>query len=367
MNRLILIGNGFDLAHGRKTSYMDFIFHYIKDCFIKAAKTSVYEDPLITVKKQRFGNVQDIMDVTELDQFSIYKALHPNTGSFDQVQHQNGLKPFLFETKSTFFENLLTKCKDHRWVDIENEYYGYLKECLKPHSSVHSLRQLNSSFSYLIQRLREYLSQLENFYTIQQYFPIFGSKIKRSDIAKFDPGGDQIPEKSLIVNFNYTATMEAYSLTEKIGIQSEPIDINYIHGNIMDPKEPIIFGFGDEIDKHYKDLEDSDMKGVLTYMKSFGYFRNSNYHNLVRFISSADYQVYVLGHSCGRSDRTLLNMIFENQRCLSIKIFFHQNGERDNYTDITEELSRHFIDKVAMRNKIVPRSLSEPMPQYMLR
>lgn len=25
MNRLIIIGNGFDLAHGLKTSYMDFI------------------------------------------------------------------------------------------------------------------------------------------------------------------------------------------------------------------------------------------------------------------------------------------------------------------------------------------------------
>ena len=31
MNRLIIIGNGFDLAHGLKTSYHDFILHYLKD------------------------------------------------------------------------------------------------------------------------------------------------------------------------------------------------------------------------------------------------------------------------------------------------------------------------------------------------
>ncbi|WP_276880436.1 AbiH family protein, partial [Bacteroides heparinolyticus] len=28
MNRLVIIGNGFDMAHGLKTSYMDFINWY---------------------------------------------------------------------------------------------------------------------------------------------------------------------------------------------------------------------------------------------------------------------------------------------------------------------------------------------------
>ena len=34
MNRLVLIGNGFDLAHGLKTSYEDFIYWYFS-IFIK--------------------------------------------------------------------------------------------------------------------------------------------------------------------------------------------------------------------------------------------------------------------------------------------------------------------------------------------
>ena len=32
MNRLILIGNGFDLAHGLKTKYADFIEWYRREC-----------------------------------------------------------------------------------------------------------------------------------------------------------------------------------------------------------------------------------------------------------------------------------------------------------------------------------------------
>ncbi len=41
MNRLILIGNGFDLAHGLKTSYHDFILDYFKNCFIAAISYAV--------------------------------------------------------------------------------------------------------------------------------------------------------------------------------------------------------------------------------------------------------------------------------------------------------------------------------------
>ena len=42
MNRLILIGNGFDLAHGLKTCYKDFILWYIKGRFDKAQQNMEY-------------------------------------------------------------------------------------------------------------------------------------------------------------------------------------------------------------------------------------------------------------------------------------------------------------------------------------
>lgn len=41
MNRLIIIGNGFDLAHGFKTSYNDFIVHL----FQEAVNTADYRKP----------------------------------------------------------------------------------------------------------------------------------------------------------------------------------------------------------------------------------------------------------------------------------------------------------------------------------
>lgn len=50
MNRLILLGNGFDLAHGLPTSYNDFILWYLNDFIEKAVKTGRYRDELMEVE-----------------------------------------------------------------------------------------------------------------------------------------------------------------------------------------------------------------------------------------------------------------------------------------------------------------------------
>jgi hypothetical protein len=53
MNRLIIIGNGFDLAHGLKTDYNSFIVWYLKKCFAKALNGNSgsyeYNDKLIGI------------------------------------------------------------------------------------------------------------------------------------------------------------------------------------------------------------------------------------------------------------------------------------------------------------------------------
>jgi hypothetical protein len=49
MNRLIIIGNGFDLAHGMKTSYNDFMKWYVRTSFETASKTLRYNDPLFSI------------------------------------------------------------------------------------------------------------------------------------------------------------------------------------------------------------------------------------------------------------------------------------------------------------------------------
>jgi hypothetical protein len=121
------------------------------------------------------------------------------------------------------------------------------------------------------------------------------------------------------------------------------------------------------LDEDYLKMESEKWNGFFKYIKSFWYLKNSNYHNLIRFIEDDDFQVFILGHSCGLSDRTMLNMIFEHKNCKSIKIYYHEDKEGDNnFTNLTQEISRHFKNKGDMRKKIVPFDKSEPMPQVVI-
>jgi len=93
-------------------------------------------------------------------------------------------------------------------------------------------------------------------------------------------------------------------------------------------------------------------------------FKTVNYRELIRFIDSEDFQVFILGHSCGLSDRTMLNMIFQHPKCVSIKVFYYEKEGWNNFFDLTQEIARHFRDKELMRRKIVSQDISESMPQW---
>ena len=172
---------------------------------------------------------------------------------------------------------------------------------------------------------------------------------------------------TLFLNFNYTGTARLYNgriLNPETGYAR----IIHIHGELpmfdWNQEPGICFGFGDEMDEDYSLIENLDNNVFLENFKSFFYFQNLAYKNLMDYIDSEKYQVFIMGHSCGLSDRTLLNTIFEHENCRSIKIYYHQRKDgSDNYHEITQNISRHFNDKKLMREILVNKSLSVPFPQ----
>jgi len=142
-----------------------------------------------------------------------------------------------------------------------------------------------------------------------------------------------------------------------------------IHGGLSDQSNPIIFGYGDEIDSHYEKIENLNNNELLKNIKSFGYFRTNNYQRVNSFIEGEGkgFTVKILGHSCGLSDRILLNTIFDHPNCKAIKIYYYQKSETENdYFEKTQEISRHFkaSGKGDMRTKIVPFSQSIPLVPF---
>jgi len=398
MNRLILIGNGFDLAHGLKTSYKDFIFWYLDECFNKAgmsANGQFYEDEFIRVEileHYRLMNLarnageegisKYLYDKGELRNYLDYK--------YDQTYiSPTNIKKYNFVSeslahvillKSKFFKNLLYTCLDCGWVDIEQEYFNTLKKFNDKQNSHDPdyIRTLNKNFNFLKNKLEEYLIPQDRQFDQRLNFQLVKQLGQEFNIHDFDPSiaenelraklgkDDSIPyvNKVYILNFNYTDTFYNYIKEVKSNTFSK-IEINHIHGQLNDLDNPIIFGFGDEHDKDYAQFEEIGNNTLFEHVKSYHYLKTSNYRNLIRFLNEGYYQVFVVGHSCGLSDRTMFKEIFDHENCKSVKILHHKRADgTTDFFDKTINLGRHFTDKGRMRKLIVNFNEADAIPQF---
>lgn len=386
MNRVVLLGNGFDLAHGIKTGYVDFIKWYIAQCVKVVVSKTHYEDSLIKISNNPNykwtvaypeGEIESLVDECYKKGFNLNRFGNSSLDWDGRTQ----VYPFRFQIESRILQLLLKHCAIKNWVDVEAIFYESLIEVLKANIDTtkkeERLQKLNESMREIKKQLEIYLSSLDEPVIIAAYKKILFDYITNDDLESTRKGEDDIiflnnrgepsergqPEETLILNFNYTDTIEMYVSD---GIRIEPkIKLNYIHGKLNTKDNPIVFGFGDEIDKRYSEIENEAASGYFEHIKSFWYLRTSNYRDLVRFVDGEKYQIVILGHSCGLSDRTMLHMLLEHDNCKSIKLYYHGTATDNNYTEITYEIARHFHDKSTMRKRIISLDKSTNMPQIL--
>ena len=392
MNRIILIGNGFDLAHNLPTGYRDFMDWYWRGFAKKIydeGVLSAYEDCLV---KFKIGNTKMFCSLTSPD-----KELN-SSGNIEAYIKKCDYSALKLIFKNDFWKHISAKVHLETWLDIENEYYILLKSYLNVENRNALVKKLNAEFCQVKNLLEKYLTEvcrleIKEESSIQNAFRLV---IMSNDIAlskrnlyldsvalerkgyenqtdksvkyklldkeiKEEPRVGYIaPEQTLILNFNYTNTVRRYTSSRVINI----------HGELNNPKNPIIFGYGDELDEDYKKIEQTNDNDFLNNIKSIHYHNTSNYRQLLTFLQNDPYQVFVMGHSCGNSDRTLLNTIFEHPNCISIKPFYYQWKDKesgvmkDNYTELVKNISRNFNDKQNMRDIVVNKEYCKPLVPY---
>ena len=92
------------------------------------------------------------------------------------------------------------------------------------------------------------------------------------------------------------------------------------------------------------------------------YLEADNYRKMLEFVESGPFQVCIMGHSCGNSDRTLLNTIFEHKNCISIKPFYYEKKDgTDNYLELVQNISRNFNDMKLMRDRVVNKTYCQSL------
>ena len=341
------------MAHKLPTSYKDFINWYWD------------------YRLQRLINNQSNVSEDILCKMTCFDKIWAGTLYFDYdlkcshgIHIYNHLKSNDKKYKvelSPLFERIMTSVETKGWVDVENEYYSLLillHSHVKDNYSYH-----NKQLEHLRDLLVEYLSKIDydkilkvnNDIKYNVYRPLDSWKdYSLGDIDKYrtDPNYN-ILEDVMLLSFNYTKTPELYKEDDTI--------IDYIHGKLDNPQS-IIFGYGDELDEGYKKLMDKNDNECLRNIKSIKYLESNRYRKVLRFIESKPFQILIMGHSCGNSDRTLLNTLFEHKNCISIKPYYYiKRDGTDNYLELVQNISRNFTDMKLMRDRVVNKTYCEPL------
>ena len=127
---------------------------------------------------------------------------------------------------------------------------------------------------------------------------------------------------SLILNFNYTNTVERL-YSQKIKLSK----ILHIHGELKNDLNPIIFGFAAD-NEDIKLLVDKEDNEYLRNIKRHEYKRTSNEKILADYLSNhKKIRVTILGHSCGISDKLILEQILNHNNIHSVRILYYNNYE----------------------------------------
>jgi hypothetical protein len=214
------------------------------------------------------------------------------------------------------FLKIISRGLERKWVDIEKEYYQQVLSLLKTHKSkgdYEEIGKLNEDFEKIKNALEKYLERVVNQGIILDEYikhniydniepneiTSIGNNIRKQagDIEQRNTirnirnheriedlsqsQDDKIylkPKSILFLNFNYSPTAKQYLNGEG---ESE---ILHIHGELNNPDNPIIFGYGDELDDKYPSIEKTNDNRFLENMKYIKYMRTDNHKKLLNFI-----------------------------------------------------------------------------------
>ncbi len=382
VKKLILVGNGCDLAMGLPTSYSDFMLWFTRKYLLKALekeplpKNSPFKNGIIKYETSKMQGRAFVLDnvlgifipysidqgedsieiIKRVKECHSFKDLKTVINEFNiYISHTNISNKYRSLIQSVIVRGL------NGWVDIEELFYTRLKEIIKSgERTVKYVKSLNQEMERLTLELNEYLlSQVEpHIFKIPNRTKAKIAKQFREPIPP-EPGNsccssEIAKDKNIfLINFNYTDSL--------LGDPFHDFKHIHIHGHSIDDSSEIVFGYGDEMDDSYKMIENLNKNEYLRKFKSFGYFQYSQYRQLLSIVNSGSFDVVIYGHSCGLSDRVLLNEIFEHKNCRYIRVYYYR--DKNDYIDKTMNISRHFNSNQLMRQRVINFQEGDVIPQ----
>ena len=344
--KILLIGNGFDLAHGLPTSYSFFL-----DFCDKIKETLLFPE---------FSNddewKKDIILNWDIDN-SIKSKL------FEEWNTNNNLNKLFIEIydniKSNIWITYFLKKRNQlgkNWIDFESEISNVVQafECVRnctesgksiPITGIEGIKveeveefidifegndskkfqlsyfnlnifnkcikQMTLDLDSLIRALEIYISGFINKIEVSQ---------KNDDIKDINP--------DCVLSFNYSNTYE------RIYGQSNKVEYDYIHGKADKTNNVntcnLVLGIDEYLEGHDRD-EKLEFLAFKKFYQRIYKSTDSSYMEWVDEIrqnSECPYELYIFGHSLDKTDKDVLELLICNDN-VQTKIYYHRKSNDD--------------------------------------
>lgn len=355
--KILLIGNGFDLAHGLPTSYS-----YFLDFCDKVEKIFTFQHRLTEmVYKRKF-----------LDDWNIDKSIKNKLLEWYKKSPTNH-DELLIELNDNIRDNIwinyfLEKRKQlgQNWIDFESEISTVIQvfECVREHVERRKLmvntgieyktaelardfvdfaiksdkENLQSMYSILTEGLIDsnFITYLDAFIekmninldklirALEIYISEFINKIevsqKNDDIKDINP--------DCVLSFNYSNTYE------RIYGQSNKIEYDYIHGKADITNNVNTCNLVLGIDEYLEECDRDNKLEFLPFKKFYQRIFKSTDSSYMEWVdeirqnSEYPYELYIFGHSLDKTDKDVLELLICNDN-VQTKIYYHRKSNDD--------------------------------------
>ena len=321
---ILIIGNGFDLAHGLPTRYGDFIdnvknesdfYNFVKQDshFSKHIFNRVQHSDVFKHMKTRFKSNNGWIDFeNELKEIIDIICELPNIfGRFTHIENK--------EVKSDFILN-----KDDIWKLSPFAFRILMRRnSSKKHWSQTEFDELE----------RDIHKQIQDFIDLFKEYIIWISQNKMKELAPLNLFNEM--EIDHLLSFNYTTTfLELYNTDKKI-----PSDnICYVHGKV----EPythtgIVMGIGSD---YYDENIHEKYVDFYKFFQCYRYSTNTNYLKWIEQYKSwnsgdeeetynlSGCKIYIYGHSLDPTDKNILKPFLDLENSI-INIYYLDDSNKE--------------------------------------
>ena len=308
---LLVIGNGFDLAHGLKTKYTNFLDYFDKN----------------------FGNIEISEQYIDIDGIKeVYQYIQKSIDNKDDISLQLNLKRYMQTPFGNIWIAYFDKIREDKnnligedWIDFEQEIERVIRQVENLLLKKITSEDINPAVKVIIGKYLEESPEI----IIQKFIPklYFDLRILTLFLEEYlieEEEKLQINTKNFfktlnvkaVISYNYTNTFNRLYNKEK-----NKNFVHFIHGQLG--KHNLVLGIGET-------LSDSD-KNNFTICASFKKFfqrikykLGNNYRNTLppKPDVSNKWQIIFYGHSLDTTDKDSLEWLLKKSKDFPVKIYY---------------------------------------------